>query len=123
MHLVSVDLDPNPRLFGMHLGPFSTGLNAICGPRGTGKTSLLTMARRLLFGQPTFSNATYLDAADRISMGERWLNDHEYCMGSVHAETKRGIIESRLRLHRKCSEVERSNFAQRTAMRKFVAIQ
>ncbi len=90
MHLVSVDLDPNPRLFGMHLGPFSTGLNAICGPRGTGKTSLLTMARRLLFGQPTFSNATYLDAADRISMGERWLNDQEYCMGSVHAEDKEG---------------------------------
>ena len=90
MHLVSVDLDPNPRLFGMHLGPFSTGLNAICGPRGTGKSSLLTMARRLLFGQPNYPRSLYPDPIDRASMGERWLSDDEHLMGSIHAEDKDG---------------------------------
>ncbi|MEZ6138212.1 MAG: DUF4332 domain-containing protein [Pirellulaceae bacterium] len=47
MQLVNMDVDHNGTNQNTRLGPFSPGLNAICGPTGTGKTSLLQWLRQI----------------------------------------------------------------------------
>jgi energy-coupling factor transporter ATP-binding protein EcfA2 len=47
MQLVHMDVDPNGSNERCVFGPFSPGLNAICGPKGSGKTTLLNWLRQV----------------------------------------------------------------------------
>jgi hypothetical protein len=45
MHFVTFEIDQNVDFPGMSLGPFAKGLNAVCGARSSGKTTLSEFAR------------------------------------------------------------------------------
>lgn len=47
MQLVNMEVDRHGTDARCYLGPFSAGLNAICGPRGSGKTTLLGWLRQI----------------------------------------------------------------------------
>ncbi len=48
MRVVSLDLDRRNDTARIQLGPFSEGLNVICGPHRSGKTDLVRLMHRLI---------------------------------------------------------------------------
>ncbi|MFO0921398.1 MAG: DUF4332 domain-containing protein [Pirellulales bacterium] len=48
MRVVHLDMDRRGNGTHFHLGPFAEGLNVVCGPRASGKSSILKLARELL---------------------------------------------------------------------------
>ncbi len=50
MQIVNMDVERQGSRGAFSLGPFSPGLNAVCGPAGSGKTSLLYWLRQLALG-------------------------------------------------------------------------
>ncbi|GAB5406223.1 MAG: hypothetical protein Aurels2KO_44540 [Aureliella sp.] len=47
MQLINMEVDRHGNQQRCFLGPFSPGLNAVCGPRGSGKTTLLSWLRQV----------------------------------------------------------------------------
>lgn len=48
MRVVHLDMDRRGNGTHFHLGPFAEGLNVVCGPKASGKSSILKLARELL---------------------------------------------------------------------------
>ncbi len=56
MQLVSMDVTRVGSNDRVQIGPFSSGLNAICGPQGAGKTTLMHWIRRTVGSDPAGNN-------------------------------------------------------------------
>lgn len=71
MQLVSIDVARLGHKRSSPIGPFSAGLNVVCGPQGSGKTSLMEQTRRLLeaFRGGGLAAARWLDAAAKRHLG------------------------------------------------------
>jgi hypothetical protein len=65
MQLVSIDVARSGHKRSSPIGPLSAGLNVVCGPQGSGKTSLVEQTRRLLeaFRGGGFAAARWLDTS------------------------------------------------------------
>ncbi len=79
MQLVNMDVERNGSRSHTRLGPFSPGLNAICGPRGSGKTTLLNWLRHITtdsLATVGSSNSVPLRGSIELSNGsQRWRID------------------------------------------------
>lgn len=76
MQLVNMDVERYGSPVRTRLGPFSPGLNAICGPKGSGKTSLLNWLRHMASEGSTQFGSTLQSPVSGIvevvNDGQRW---------------------------------------------------
>ncbi len=76
MQLVNMDVERHGSFARTQLGPFSSGLNAICGPKGAGKTTLLNWLRQIAIdsaaSEPLSAAAPLAGRIELINRGHRW---------------------------------------------------
>ncbi len=75
MRLVSLDIDPHNRANRIHLGPFVSGLNAVWGPRGAGKSTIAKFIRGLLYHRHRDASGYGQDAVDGLVGSLQWADN------------------------------------------------
>jgi len=75
MRLVSIDIDPHNRSNRIHLGPFVSGLNAVWGPRGAGKSTIAKFIRGLLYHRHRDASGYGQDAVDGLVGSLQWADN------------------------------------------------
>ena len=75
MRLVSIDIDPHNRSNRIHLGPFVSGLNAVWGARGAGKSTIAKFIRGLLYHRHRDASGYGQDAVDGLVGSLQWADN------------------------------------------------
>ncbi len=97
MQLVNMDVVRHGTHARTHLGPFSSGLNAVYGPQGTGKTTLLHWLRKIAAedanGDSRSAAARVAGHATLINRGQQWqLPDREHSLNSHRYGSQLGSL-------------------------------
>jgi hypothetical protein len=74
MRLVSLDIDPQNRTQRIHLGPFVSGLNAVWGNRGSGKSTIARFIRGLLYHRHRDASGYGQEAVDGLVGSLQWAD-------------------------------------------------
>ncbi len=75
MRLVSIDIDPRNHANRIHLGPFVSGLNAIWGARGSGKSTIAKFVRGLLYHRHRDASGFGQEAVDGLVGSLQWADN------------------------------------------------
>ncbi len=75
MRLVSIDIDPHNRANRIHLGPFVSGLNAVWGQRGAGKSTIAKFIRGLLYHRHRDASGYGQEAVDGLVGSLQWADN------------------------------------------------
>ncbi|MFN9912865.1 MAG: hypothetical protein ACK53L_09780, partial [Pirellulaceae bacterium] len=69
-----MDIDPQNRTQRIHLGPFVSGLNAVWGSRGSGKSTIAKFIRGLLYHRHRDASGYGQEAVDGLVGSLQWAD-------------------------------------------------